>query len=352
MPAYLSPVGNEQQSDANGNPLSGGSITTFAAGTSTQITTYTESTGTTSQTNPIVLNASGLPANPLWLPAGQAVKLVIKDSGGVTLRTLDNVQGINDPAYTTSQTEWTPYTGTVTYITATSFSVAGDQTGIFQVNRRVKTTNTGGTRYSTVTASSYSAGSGLTTITVVNDSGSLDTGLSAVAYGLLAALNPSIPKIPLNLGTTVASTSGTAIDFTGIPAWVRRITVNLAAVSTNGTANYLLRLGTSSGIEAAGYACSDLTSAGASPVVTNFTTGIGVAVASAGAVVSGRMVFELTNAATNLWTATGAFGRSDATVFHTSAGSKSLAGTLDRLRLTAANGTDTFDAGSVNILFE
>jgi hypothetical protein len=193
MAAYLSPIGNEQQSDANGAPLAGGFIYTYAAGTTTPIATYTDDTGSTPQANPIVLNASGLPANPIWLPAGQAVKLVIQNGASAVQRTVDDVQGVNDPAYTTSQSEWTPYTGTPTYISATSFSLAGDQTNTFLVNRRLRSTNTGGTAYSTVTASSYNGGTGLTTVTVANDSTTLDAGLSAVSYALLSSTNTSIP---------------------------------------------------------------------------------------------------------------------------------------------------------------
>ncbi len=189
---YLSPVGNEQQNDSNGAPLAGGLVYTYQAGTTTPQATYTDSTGGTAQTNPIVLNASGLPNSPIWLPNGQAVKLVIQNAAGVTQRTVDSVTGINDPAAASNVSEWVSYTGTPTYISATSFSVAGDQTGTLQVNRRVKTTNSGGTRYGTITGSAFSAG--LTTVSVLLDSGSLDSGLSAVSYGLLAASNPSAPS--------------------------------------------------------------------------------------------------------------------------------------------------------------
>lgn len=190
---YLSPVGNEQQNDANGAPLSGGFVYAYQAGTTTPIATYTDSTGVTPQANPIVLNSSGLPASPIWLPNGQAVKLVIQNAAGVTQRTIDNVTGINDPAVASSVSEWVNYTGATAYISATSFSVAGDQTGTLQVNRRIKATTSGGTRYGTITATSYSGG--LTTVSVLLDSGVLDAGLSQIAYGLLAASNPSAPAV-------------------------------------------------------------------------------------------------------------------------------------------------------------
>ena len=192
MAFYLSPVLNEQQFDANGDPRAGALISTYLAGTLTATTTYKTSTGT-AHTNPIQLDSSGNYPNgtQLWLQGGFSYKFVITDSNGANSRTYDNIIGIGDNLNTVD--EWLLYGAAPTYIGATSFSVVGDQTGIFQVARRIKSTNTGGTVYSTITASVFAAGA--TTVTVLNTSGVLDSGLSAVSYGLLAAVNPSTPAI-------------------------------------------------------------------------------------------------------------------------------------------------------------
>jgi len=95
---------------------------------------------------------------------------------------------VNDTASSIDQ--WLSSGLVPTYISATQFTVAGDQTGIFHAGRRIKTTNSGGTIYSTITASVYTS---LTTITVVNDSGTLDAGLSAVFYGIISQVNSSLP---------------------------------------------------------------------------------------------------------------------------------------------------------------
>jgi hypothetical protein len=152
-------------------------------------------------------------------------------------------------------------------------------------------------------------------------------------------------------GTAVASTSGTSIDFTGIPSWVKRITVMFNGVSTNGTSNPLIQLGDSGGIEATGYlgASSSLIAATAS---TNYTTGFGIFAALAANVFHGSMTITLIDASTNLWAASGVFGLSNIAATFTIIGNKSLSGTLDRVRITTVNGTDTFDAGSINILYE
>lgn len=94
---YLSPVGNNSQVGTNGAPLSGGTISAYQAGTSTPVATYTDNTGVTPQTWPITLNTYGQPSSPIWLKGGQAVKFVIKDSLGNTIRTIDSVSGVNDP---------------------------------------------------------------------------------------------------------------------------------------------------------------------------------------------------------------------------------------------------------------
>jgi hypothetical protein len=187
---YLSPLGNEQQNDQNGAPLSGGKIFTYAAGTLNPIATYMDNAGAVTQANPIVLNTSGLPANPIWLPAGQAVKMVFQDVNGVALRTVDNIVGINDPSGASTADQWVIYQGAPTFISSTSFSVAGDQRNTFQIGRRVRTANSGGTVYGYISNVAFST---VTTVTVVNDSGVLDSGLSVVSYGLLSYTNPSLP---------------------------------------------------------------------------------------------------------------------------------------------------------------
>lgn len=205
MAILLSPVLNEPQIDANGDPLAGGFIYTYLAGTTTPVTTYKTSTGT-AHSNPIVLDAAGYypSGTQLWLDSGKTYKFVVQDSLGATVRTIDNIAPVNDNISSVLD-EWVVYNTTaITYISPTSFSVAGDQTSIFQVGRRVKSTVTGGTVYSTITVSSYVIPN--TTITVVNDTGmALDSGLNSVSYGLLAPQNPSIQRIQANT-TTAALT--------------------------------------------------------------------------------------------------------------------------------------------------
>lgn len=193
MPLFLSPVCNDQTFDANGDPLNGGQIETYIAGSSTPAATYTDDTGGTPQSNPIILNSLGYPTlGPIWLTGGQSYKFIIKDSLGVTLRTIDDISGVNDASV--SQSEWVTSGFVPTYINATSFSVPGDQTTVLQVGRRLRTTNTSGLITSTISNSVFAAG--ITTVTVTNDSGTLDAGLTTVEYALLAASPLSVPDLP------------------------------------------------------------------------------------------------------------------------------------------------------------
>jgi len=153
-------------------------------------------------------------------------------------------------------------------------------------------------------------------------------------------------------GTVVASTSGTSIDFTSIPSYVKRITVIFSAVSTNGSSVGLIRLGTSgSGIIATGYASGGVY-AGIGTSGGNNTTGFFFTGSATAAGNSNHGQAVLTNITGNTWVQSYCMGQSDAGYALIGGGSVTLSGTLDRVRITTSNGTDTFDAGSINISYE
>lgn len=201
MANYLSPMsGRHWVSETDGNPLSGAKLFTYEAGTTTKVTTYKDSAGAASHANPIILNSRGEPADgsgvtyPIWQTGGTNVKYVLAPSGDTDppaspYWTEDNIPGINDDTSSSATAEWVAGPSP-TYVSATSFTLVGDQTSTFHVGRRIKTENSGGMVYSTITSSSYSS---VTTVTVANDSGSLDSGLSSVSYGLISSANTSDP---------------------------------------------------------------------------------------------------------------------------------------------------------------
>jgi hypothetical protein len=159
-----------------------------------------------------------------------------------------------------------------------------------------------------------------------------------------------VPGSLIKSGTAVASTSGTSIDFTSIPSWVKRITVMFNGVSPSGAGYFgLLQVGSGS-VASSGYV-STMFTASASNTLTSFTAGFGFYNLSAASdTINGTIV--LTTLGSNAWVASGTLTQSGTTRAITTAGNITLGGTLDRVRITTSNGTDTFDAGSVNILFE
>ena len=158
-------------------------------------------------------------------------------------------------------------------------------------------------------------------------------------------------------GTAQASTSGTSIDFTGIPSGVKRVTVMFDSVSTNGASGWILQIGDSGGIETTSYS-SQVGFGGSGSNANTSTIGFIIMPASAGIntdiYVGVPIILCLLSSSTNTWAAIngGGFSQSGTPYFIGGGGNKSLSGTLDRIRITTINGTDAFDAGSINILYE
>jgi hypothetical protein len=154
----------------------------------------------------------------------------------------------------------------------------------------------------------------------------------------------------LTSGTVVTLAGQTSVDFTGIPSTAKRIIVMLNAVSTTGTNNYLIQLGSST-FETTGYVSYGIlaTNASANTITTN-TNGFHIISNNMANSMIGNMI--LTNPSGNMWNATATHVNNNGTgSIQISGGSKTLAGSLDRIRLTTVS-PDTFDAGTVNIMWE
>jgi hypothetical protein len=163
--------------------------------------------------------------------------------------------------------------------------------------------------------------------------------------------NKTIQGGTITTGTAV-TVSGTSVDFTLIPSWVKRISVVFNGVSTNGTSRLQIQLGTSSGIETSSYSGSATNiDQGLSPSVANSSSGLLLEFGTAATVTRfGKAEIVLMTGQT--WSMTSILGRGDSTGILMGGGNKTLGGVLDRIRITALNGTDAFDAGTINILYE
>lgn len=368
--AGLSPTPKQQIFGSDGAPLVGGKIYTYAAGTSTPATTYTDYSAGTANTNPIILDSYGQ-AN-IWLLSTVSYKFVVKTATDVLLYTVDNIATPLDISALASPPpigNTTPNTGAFTTLTA---SGAVTLTGLGAMKLNAGTTadrptpSNGMIRYNTSTASmegyinsawsglvnSIATGTGLTGGPITT-TGTISIDSTVVTLtGTQTLTNKIIQGGAITSGTAVASTSGTSIDFTSIPSWVKRITVMLNGVSTNGSSFLRMQLGSGS-VKTSGYLGASISvTAGQATDGSNISSGFDVTVfsVSASSLYAGSVVFTLTNS--NNWTANGCIGQQAAAAIGLIAGYVSLSGTLDRVRITTVNGTDTFDAGVINILYE
>ena len=190
------------------------------------------------------------------------------------------------------------------------------------------------------------SGAGLTSLPAANLTGALPA--------ISGAALTNLPVAGITLGTAAATTSGATIDFTGIPSGTKRILVNVDQISTSGSSYVMLQIGDSGGFETSGYNGCIAWTQGTNVVVSaNFTTGFGVfANWGSSTIGCGTNVLSLLDPATNTWVSSSTHGRSGNVGNWHGGGGKSLSAELTQVRFTMVNGTDTFDAGKINISYE
>ena len=227
--------------------------------------------------------------------------------------------------------------------TAGVLNPAGGGTGIATTPANGQIPIGNGTNY---TAATITAGTG---ITVTNGAGSISIATS----GSVASVNGftgTVQSVVVQ-GTAVASTSGTSIDFTSIPSWVKRVTVMFNGVSTNGTSFYQIQVGTGGSPTTSGYSAQTTGIASSSGASSSSTSGFPIYTNAAAYAWSGAIT--LFNVSGNIWVASGLLGNPNTNaLLSTSSGTVTLSGVLNIVRITTAGGTDTFDAGSINIQYE
>lgn len=189
-------------------------------------------------------------------------------------------------------------------------------------------------------------------------SGTVTISAPAVAGTTTLTLQAGTATNSMNtLGTAIGFASFTTTtynDFLSIPSWVKRITLIISGLSTSGTSPFLVQIGYQSPITSTGYVSGAVAAqnGAVSSAAATSTAGFLATAAINGATGLQTGTITILNFGSNVWVASSVVAQTDGTRGTTGGGSVTLGGTLDRVRITTVNGTDTFDAGTVNILYE
>lgn len=393
-----------------GQPLAGGQVLTYAAGTTTPLASYTDSTALVQNSNPVILNSNG-EAN-IWI-AG-AYKIVVEDAAGNVLSTTDNVQDLftYDFIQSTSTTSLAVQNGSSLTLTTQAGKYYSPGLFVMIVDTAAPTTNwmhcpitsyigtqlictpdasLGSGTYATWTIS-LSGPIGPTGPTGPTGSGAGDmTGATNLAQGMGGVANTATARANLGLGsaailnigtgasqvvqlngsaqlpavdgsqlinlpnqitlgTPTSFNSGTSYPVTGLPAGIHRIIMNLDQVTVSVNADLLFQIGTSGGNVTSGYAATCTTVFNSAGTRT-YTAGVGAINSNGTPVWTGTITFNLIDASNNIWVASFVLGSSNAGS-NFGGGTVTLSGPLSQITFTTVGGSATWTGGKINIAYE
>ena len=231
-------------------------------------------------------------------------------------------------------TNGTTYTATQKIVQGTAITTA--TTSFTGATSGASTTLTASTVTGTIQVGQVIAGTGITAGTVI----------TAQLTGTIGGAG-TYTISPISTGTVSGTITVIGVDFLSIPSWAKRITVMLAGVSTNGSSNLCLQIGAGS-ITSSGYISSASSSTNGAPTSTSSF----LLTAFVSSTTTQNGITTLASMGSNTWAQSGISAFNNGTYTNLSGGYVTLSGTLDRVRITTVGGTDTYDAGSINILYE
>lgn len=353
--AVVTPTPKAQFLKLDGTPIVGGKVYTYAAGTTTPLATYTDSSGTTPNENPVILDARG--EADIWLGSA-SYKFRLTDANDVDIWTVDNIA---PPTTAVSPV----LTGNVT-ISAESISPALKITQTGTGNALVVqdsadpditpfvVTNAGFVGILNPTPAHELDVVGTAAATIVSTDTIVEsTSAAGVTVDGVLIKDSAIGGDYLRIASKTAqgTTTGTSIAFTAIPSWARRLTVVFAGVSTDNTSPLLVKIGPTGGIVSTGYVSTGARMAAAGTTVDSSTAGFIINSTSASDLVSGTMTISLLDPAAYSYAADHMV-KDGSTAVMCGGGNVTLTGLATLLTITTVGGTANFDAGSVNVLYE
>lgn len=315
-------------------------------------------TATASAVNEITITNAAASGTPTISATGGdtniGLNLVSKGAGSVFVNSV--------PAVTTTGTQ-TLTNKTISYPAITvldsSFTLQDNLDVTKQVRFEASGIASGATRIVTIPNFDYTLGQILNDSVVtasiansqVTEAKIADGSITVNKIGALA-VTPAKLSQPFTLGASQATTSGVSKDF-AVPSWVRRVRFALHNVSLSGSALIRFRIGASGVPEVSGYnSVGSTIGTGAATVSQNngfdiYNNGPGSSI-----FYFGSIDFSLVDSATNTWVASGAFSAPANNATFVVAGSISLPGVLTTLQIRSSNGSDTFDSGIVNVMYD
>ena len=297
-------------------------------------------TGVTAGTTITAGSGSSWTVTPSQTVASTTIKAGSLTVAGSSVATALTATAIGQVPFSTNGTTFTP-TQKIVQGTAVSTATTSFTASISTTTMAVTAIGSG-----TIAVGQVITGTGVTAGTVIT--------------AQLTGTAGSTGDYTVSTSQTVASTTITVVgvDFLSIPSWAKRVTVILAGFSTSGTSPYLIQLGTSSGVASSGYVGNNnsiATGSSAPGATLALSSGFALTVdatrTTAASVYTGSTIFTLVSGTLWVGIGTGTSDVASGTMFGVS-GTKTLAAALDRVRITTVGGTDTFDAGSINILYE
>ena len=338
--------------DNSGNVLTGGKIYTYAAGTTSPVSTYTSSTGLYANTNPIILDSAGRVPEEIWFAENQIYKFVLTDADDVLLGTWDNLVSVNeiiDGSITTAKlADDAVTTDKIADASVTTAKIAASNiTTALIADANVTTAKIADLNVTTGKLVDNAVTTVKITDSNVTTAKIADANVTTVKIAD-ANVTPAKLSQPYTVDTAELLTG--TVTFTGIPSWATEITVSFFDVTISGTSRVSLNVGTAGGIISSNYKGTAIDLANGVLVTgTNFSTYLTVC-ENLTAAINRQGIAKLVKASNNTWTYSCNCSTSNAFAAVTvAAGSIDAGATLTQIQFSTPS---TFTGGTVNISYQ